>query len=160
MASRHVFRRFFSSARPNLKVIADNESYEAIKTSGTKMMVGWFSAHWSAAGKLYESKFDELAGSYPSYTFYKVDVDAVPKAAYDMEVPTVAVLPLGPKPDGTLYDKTDLQVISAPQADYGSVVADAKTAIDSVSFGEGSVPSAPWKYDPATGTTLPPHQTP
>ena len=43
----------------------------------------------------------------------EVDVDAVPKAAYDMEVqdvPTVAVLPIGLKPDGAPYDKTDLQV--------------------------------------------------
>merc|ERR1719321_526994 len=140
MLQTRVFRRLLSTGAPRrgVHVLKDLESYEALKAN-SKVMVGWFSAHWSAAGKLYEPKFDELAASYPAYTFYKVDVDAVPKAAYDMEVqdvPTVSVLPLGSKPDGSLYDKTDLQVISAPQAEYGAVVGDAKTAIDGVAFGE------------------------
>merc|ERR1711964_150796 len=102
-------------------------------------------------------------GSYPNYTFYKVDVDEVPRAAYDMEVqdaPSIAVLPIGLKPDGTPYDKTDLKLISAPQAEYGSVVPDAKTAIDGISFGKGEFEAKPWKFDPSTGTSLPQHQTP
>merc|ERR1719240_2179279 len=135
--SGKLFRRCFA-AKPAAKVIADYESYEAIKTTGTKMMVGYFTASWSAASKLYEPKFDELAASYPNYTFYKVDVDAVPKAA---------------------FDKTDLKVLSAPDAEYQQVVPRAKEAIDSIKFGEGDVERLPWKYDPATGTSLPAHQT-
>merc|ERR1719252_63420 len=134
--SGKLFRRCFA-AKPAAKVIADYESYEAIKTTGTKMMVGYFTASWSAASKLYESKFDDMAV---------------------VDVPTVAVMPMGPKPDGSLYDKTDLQVISAPLAEYGAVIPDAKTAIDGVQYGEGSFEALPWKFDPSTGTTLPPHQ--
>ena len=67
-------------------------------------------------------------------------------------------MPMGPKPDGSLYDKTDLQVVSAPLAEYASVIPEAKTAIDSVQYGEGSFEALPWKFDPSTGTTLPPHQ--
>merc|ERR1712196_99335 len=108
----------------------------------SKVMVGWFSAGWSSACKLYEPKFDELAASYPNYTFYKVDVDALPKAAYDMEVqdvPTISVLPQGMTPAGIPFDKTDLKVISAPDAEYQQVVPKAKEAIDSIKFGEGDV---------------------
>merc|ERR1711939_474922 len=119
-----LFRRFYATPARSAaaKVIADYESYEAIKTTGTKMMVGYFTASWSAPSKLFESKFDEMAASYPN------------------------------------YDKTDLQVISAPLAEYASVIPDAKTAIDSVQYGEGAFEALPWKFDPSTGTTLPPHQ--
>jgi hypothetical protein len=61
-------------------------------------MVGWFGGKFSTPCKLHEAKFDEMAKSYPGYTFYKCDIDATPKVAYDAEVddvPSIAVLPLG-----------------------------------------------------------------
>ena len=94
--------------------------------------------------------------------FYKVDVDKVPRAAYDMEVedvPSVAVTPIGRKPDGTEYDKTDLRVVKAEMARYDQILPSAKEVIDRVQFGEGDVASRVWKFDPATGTSLLASQT-
>ena len=40
------------------------------------------------------------------------------------------------------------------------VLNSAKEAIDSLQFGEGDVADrGPWKFDPSTGTTLPPSQS-
>ena len=52
-----------------------------------------------------------MAKSYPKYSFYTCDVDDAPLAAYDAEVtevPSVVIQPLGLKPDGSYYDKTDM----------------------------------------------------
>lgn len=127
-------------------------------------MVGWFHAPWSTACKVYESKFDEMAKTYSGYTFYKVNVDDVPHAAYDMEiedVPQISVLPLGSKADGTSFDKTDLQVAKATEVTgYQDVVTKAKEMIDGLPL--AGVPDLtegkrqPWRFDPNTGTTLPP----
>merc|ERR1719379_1665021 len=108
-----------------------------MKTSTAPMMVGWFNSHFSTAGKMYEEQFDAMSKAYPKYTFYKCDVDDVPLAAYDAEVedvPSVVVLPLGLKPDGSEYDKTDMVVIKADLSNYSEVIPKAKAALDQFQF--------------------------
>merc|ERR1712183_456639 len=113
-------------------------------------------------GKLYEPRFMDMAKSDQA-TFFTCDIDAAPQVAYDCEVtdvPSVSVLPLGMRPDGTQYDKTDL-VTTSPNADlqYDKVFSEAKTAMDSYKVEEAKEPRAPWNFDPATGTTLPRHSS-
>merc|ERR1712159_4220 len=110
-------------------------SYEAIKTSTAPMMVGFYTAHHSAASKLFKEQFEAMSKAYPKYSFYTVDVDDVPKAAYDAEVeevPSVVILPLGLKPDGSHYDKTDMVVVAPEQAAFNEVIPRAKAAIDGI----------------------------
>merc|ERR1719492_14949 len=125
-------------------------------------MVGWYTGHFSAASKMFDEQFDAMAKSYPKYAFYKCDVDDCPLAAYDAEVeevPSVVIMPLGLKPDGSPYDKTDMVVVSPELAKFDQVIPRAKAALDSCVVIED--PDAPepksWQFDPATGTTLPPH---
>merc|ERR1712099_198630 len=149
-------RRLFS-----LPVIKDAAKYEALKTSTPTAMVGWFTGHFSAAGKMYEAQFDAMASAYPKYSFYKCDVDDCPIAAYDAEVeevPSVVILPLGLKPDGSPYDKTDMIVVAPEMAQFDQVIPRAKAAIDSITVLEDPAEPTPWKFDPATGTTLPAHK--
>merc|ERR1719359_2595656 len=105
------------------------------------MMVGWFTGHFSTASKMYEEQFETMAKSYPKYTFFKVDVDDCPLAAYDAEVeevPSVVILPLGLKPDGSPYDKTDMVVVSPELAKFDQVIPRAKAALDSMTVLEAS----------------------
>merc|ERR1719454_1759981 len=98
-------------------------------------MVGFYTAHFSAASKLYHEQFEAMAKAYPKYSFYTCDVDDVPLAAYDAEVeevPSVVILPLGLKPDGSHYDKTDMVVVAPEMAAFNEVVSRAKTALDGV----------------------------
>merc|ERR1712066_1041479 len=104
------------------------------KTSRAPMMVGWFTGHFSAAAKMYEEQFEAMASAYPKATFYKCDVDDVPLAAYDSEVvdvPSVVIQPLGLKPDGSRYDKTDMVVVTPELARYDQILPNAKAALDS-----------------------------
>merc|ERR1712151_1355419 len=101
-------RRFLS-----VPAIKDYAMYEAMKASKAPMMVGFFTGHFSLAGKMYAEQFESMASSYPKAKFFKCDVDDVPLAAYDSEVvnvPSVVVMPLGLKPDGSPYDKSDMVV--------------------------------------------------
>merc|ERR1712217_115203 len=134
----------------------------ALKTSRAPVMVGWFTGHFSTASKMYSEQFENMAKAYPKNAFYTCDVDDVPLAAYDAEVvdvPSVVIQPLGLKPDGSPYDKTDMVVISPELAQFDQVIPRAKAAIDAITVLED--PDAPepkpWQFDPATGTTLPPH---
>merc|ERR1712185_226394 len=100
-------------------------------------MVGWYTGHFSAAGKMYEASFDAMAKSYPKYSFYKVDVDDCPIVAYDAEVsdvPSVVILPLGLRPDGSHYDKTDMIVVAPELCNYDQVIPRAKAALDSLTI--------------------------
>eukprot|EP00928_Gymnodinium_smaydae_P060714 TRINITY_DN4447_c0_g3_i1.p2 TRINITY_DN4447_c0_g3~~TRINITY_DN4447_c0_g3_i1.p2 ORF type:complete len:156 (+),score=48.21 TRINITY_DN4447_c0_g3_i1:64-531(+) len=149
-------RRLFS-----VPAVKDFATFEAMKTSKTPMMVGWFSGHFSTAGKMYEEQFEAMAKAYPKYSFFKVDVDDCPLAAYDMEVedvPSVAILPLGLKPNGAPYDKSDMVVVSAELARFDQVIPRAKAALDAIQVVEGEAAPEKWQFDPATGTTLPAHQ--
>merc|ERR1711862_594155 len=88
-----------------------------------------------AAGKMYEAQFDAMANSYPKYSFYKCDVDDCPLAAYDAEVeevPSVVILPLGLKPNGSPYDKSDMIVVAPELAKFDEVVSRAKAALDTL----------------------------
>mmetsp|Transcript_56588 Transcript_56588/g.98569 ORF Transcript_56588/g.98569 Transcript_56588/m.98569 type:complete len:167 (-) Transcript_56588:94-594(-) len=143
----------------SIPAIKDIKSYEAMKTSTTPMMVGYFSAHFSAAGKMMSEQFEAMSKAYPKYSFYTCDVDDVPLAAYDAEVedvPSVVILPLGLKPDGSPYDKTDMVVVSAELGAFTEVIPKAKAALDGITVVEDGAERAPWQFDPATGTTLPP----
>merc|ERR1711957_317503 len=106
-------------------------------------------------------QFESMAASYPKAKFFTCDVDDAPLAAYDSEVtevPSVVIQPLGLKPDGSPYDRTDMLVISPELARFDQVIARAKAAIDSVEVLEDPDEPTPWKFDPATGTTLPAHK--
>jgi hypothetical protein len=86
----------------------------------------------------------------------------VPKAAYDAEVvdsPQISIIPTGTKPDGTLYCKSDMVTVKANLANYGAIVPDAKKAVEGFRFGEPLSEKKPWVFDPATGTTLPQHES-
>merc|ERR1712036_89058 len=99
------------------------------------MMVGFFTAHHSAASKLYHEQFEAMSKAYPKYSFYTCDVDDVPTAAYDAEVeevPSVVILPLGLKPNGSHYDKTDMVVVAPELAKFSDVVGRAKAELDKV----------------------------
>mmetsp|Transcript_54149 Transcript_54149/g.108774 ORF Transcript_54149/g.108774 Transcript_54149/m.108774 type:complete len:156 (+) Transcript_54149:74-541(+) len=149
-------RRLASAA-----AVRDFAAYEALKTSKAPVMVGWFTGHFSTAAKMYSEQFEAMSKAYPKYAFYTCDVDDVPLAAYDAEVvdvPSVVVQPLGLKPDGSPYDKTDLVVVAAELARYDQVLPNAKTALDAVQVLEDPDEPKPWQFDPSTGTTLPPHK--
>merc|ERR1719267_542522 len=125
------------------------------------MMVGFYTGHFSAASKLYHEQFDSMAKAYPRYSFYKVDVDDCPLAAYDAEVeevPSVVILPLGLKPNGAAYDKTDMVVVAPELAKFNEVIPRAKAAVDGITVIEDEGERAPWQFDPNTGTTMPPHK--
>merc|ERR1712129_102004 len=131
---------------------------EALKTSGATMMVGFFTGHWSLASKMYKPQFEAMASSYPKASFYTCDVDDAPLAEYDaevVEVPSIVVQPIGLKPDGSAYDKTDMVVVAPELAKFDQVLAQAKAAIDSTVVIEDPAGAQPWQFDPATGTTLP-----
>lgn len=86
----------------------------------------------------------------------------MPKAAYDSEVvdaPQISVIPTGSKPDGTLYCKSDMVSVKASLANYASIVGDAKKVVEGFKFGESPMEKKPWVFDPATGTTLPQHES-
>merc|ERR1719146_337388 len=96
-------------------------------------MVGWFTGHFSAASKMYTEQFQAMSNSYPKYSFYTCDVDDCPTAAYDAEVedvPSIVILPLGLKPNGSHYDKSDMIVVAPELAQYDQVVSKAKAALD------------------------------
>merc|ERR1712217_214306 len=125
------------------------------------MMVGYYTGHFSAASKMFEQQFESMAAAYPKYLFYTCDVDDCPLAAYDAEVedvPSVVILPLGLKPDGSAYDKTDMVVVSPELAKFDQVISRAKAALDGIAVIEDEAEPVPWQFDPATGTTMPPHK--
>ncbi|CAE8601007.1 unnamed protein product [Polarella glacialis] len=145
----------------NLPAIKDFAQYEAIKTTKSTMMVGFFTGHWSAASKMYKDQFEAMSKAYPKATFYTCDVDDAPLAAYDsevIEVPSVVIQPLGLKPDGSYYDRTDMVVVAPELAQFDQVISRAKAAVDAIHVMEIEGDKKPWTFDPATGTTLPPHQ--
>lgn len=112
---------------------------------------------------MFEEQFETMAKSYPKYTFYRCDVDDCPLAAYDAEVeevPSIVILPLGNKPSGAPYDKSDMMVVAPELARFDQVIPRAKAAIDSITVveSEADAERKPWQFDPATGTSLPPHQ--
>ncbi|CAE7290079.1 unnamed protein product [Symbiodinium sp. CCMP2592] len=145
----------------SLPAIKDFAQYEAIKTSKSSMMVGFFTGHWSMASKMYQEQFEAMSKSYPKCTFYTCDIDDAPMAAYDAEVsevPSVVIQPLGLKPDGSYYDKTDMVVVAPELAKFDQVIPKAKAAVDSIEVLDDEGERLPWQFDPATGTTLPPHK--
>merc|ERR1712154_636359 len=117
-------RRFLS-----VPAVKDYATYEAMKTLGKTMMVGFFTGHWSLASKMYKPSFEAMAASYPKAAFYTCNVDDAPLAAYDAEVPevpSVVILPLGLRPDGSAYDKTDMVVVAPEMARFDLVLQHAK----------------------------------
>ena len=44
-------------------------------------------------------------------------------------------------------------------ANYASIVPEAKKAIEGFRFGASPVEKKPWVFDPATGTTIPKHES-
>merc|ERR1712190_185825 len=136
-------------------------AYEAIKTSKAPMMVGWFTGHFSTAAKMYGEQFHAMASANPKAAFYTCDVDDAPLAAYDAEVtevPSIVIQPLGLKPNGAPYDKTDMIVIAPELARFDQVLPSAKAALDAVVVVDDAEEPKPWQFDPATGTTLPQHR--
>merc|ERR1719162_1240063 len=125
------------------------------------MMVGLYTGHFSLASKMYKQQFEAMAKSYPKAKFYTCDVDDAPLAAYDAEVtevPSVVIQPLGLKPNGSPYDKTDMVVVAPEQAHFDQVLSKAKAVIDSTTVIEDPAGPTPWEFDPATGTTIPAHR--
>ena len=69
------------------------------------------------------------------------------------------MIPTGAKPDGALYGKADMVTIKAKLGSYSEIIPDAKKAVDGFKFGESPAEKKPWVFDPATGTTLPLHES-
>ena len=89
-------------------------------------------------------------------------MDAIPKAAYDAEVvdsPQISLIPTGTKPDVSLYCKSDMVTIKAELSNYSAIVANARKAVENFKFGPSPAEKKPWVFDPATGTTLPQHES-
>lgn len=146
----------------NLHVIKTAAEYEALKLT-SRALVGYFSAKFSTPSKLYEQRFTDMAKTNPNYTFFTCDVDDAPTVAYDMEVvdvPSVAVLPLGSKADGSVFDKSDMVTVRADEnLNYENVISEGKAALDAMGLDCSDLTEGkrkPWRFDPATGTTLPP----
>ena len=53
------------SARLISQTVKSLEQYEALKTNQSDLLVGWFTAKWSTAGKLFEGDFEKLAEQFP-----------------------------------------------------------------------------------------------
>jgi len=49
--------------------------------------------------------------------------------------------------------------IKANLANYASIIPEAKQAVDRFRFGESPVEKKPWVFDPATGTSIPQHES-
>merc|ERR1739842_213272 len=131
------------------------------KTSKTTMMVGFYTGHWSMASKMYKDQFEAMSKSYPKASFYTCDIDDAPLAAYDgevTEVPSVVIQPLGLKPDGSFYDKTDQIVVAPELARFDQVLPKAKAALDALVVVDDPEEPKPWEFDPATGTSMPAHR--
>merc|ERR1719278_1799778 len=131
----------------SVPAVKDFAEYEALKVSGKTMMVGFFTGHWSLASKMYKEQFESMAASYPKAAFYTCDIDDAPLAAYDAEVtevPSVVIQPLGLKPDGSPYDKTDLVVVAPELARFDQVLPKAKAVIDATVVVEDPEGPKPW----------------
>merc|ERR1711972_869387 len=105
----------------------------------------------------YGEQFHAMASANPKTAFYTCDVDDVPLAAYDSEVtevPSIVIQPLGLKPDGSPYDKTDMVVVAPELAQFDQVVPRAKAPMDAIDVVEDPDEPTPWRFDPATGTTI------
>ncbi len=61
--------------------------------------------------------------------------------------------------DGSLYGKADMVTVRAKLANYAGIVPDAKHALDGFQFGNAPAEKRPWVFDPATGTTVPLHES-
>ena len=86
----------------------------------------------------------------------------MPKAAYDAEVvdsPQVSMIPTGTKPDGSMYYKSEMVTVKAKLSSYSGIIPEAKKALDSFRFGESPSEKKSWVFDPATGTTIPQHES-
>merc|ERR1712007_53653 len=134
--------------------MGDFASYEALKTSKAPMMVGWFTGHFSTAAKMYGEQFHAMASANPKAAFYTCDIDDVPRAAYDAEVtevPSVVIQPIGLKPDGSAYDKSDMIVVAPEESRYDQVISRAKAAIDATPVVENPAGPTAWEFFPPTG---------
>lgn len=74
------------------------------------------------------------------------------------DVPTIVILPLGLKPDGSPYDKSDMVVIAPELARFDLVLPRAKAAMDDLAVVADPEGPRSWEFDPATGTTSPTHR--
>lgn len=158
-----MLTRCRSVLNPILRITSKQE-YDTLKHSTeAPVLVGWFSSKHSLACKMYESQFDELASKFPTYQFFKSDVDVTPEAAYDCEVtdvPQISILPLGRKTDGSFFDKSDLSTVKAELGRYHELVGKAQSAVAAVPVGETvRKDRTEFVFDPATGTSLPKHQS-
>ena len=52
-----------------LQTIKTHEEYEALKVNKSDLLVGWFTARWSTAGKMFEADFDKLATQFPDVCY-------------------------------------------------------------------------------------------
>ena len=149
MLTRRVLARY-----PIVRV-SSKEQYLELKTaSEAPVLVGWFSSKHSLACKLYEQQFDALAAKFPSYQFFKTEVDQAPEAAYDCEVtdvPQISVLPVGRKSDGALFDKSDLQTVKADLGRYDTLVLRASAVLADLRTSDAST-KPNFVFDPATGS--------
>lgn len=156
-----MFFRALKRTAPLLE-ISSAEEYQTMKsTAEAAVLVGWFSARHSLPAKLFAPDFVSLAQKYPNYQFFTLNVDEAPTAAYDAEVtdaPEIVVMPVGSKPDGSRFDKTDWVCVKAKLGRYDQLVDQARQVIDSIQVGESSEKTS-WVFDPATGTTLPLHSS-
>mmetsp|Transcript_45878 Transcript_45878/g.133554 ORF Transcript_45878/g.133554 Transcript_45878/m.133554 type:complete len:111 (-) Transcript_45878:108-440(-) len=110
---------------------------------------------------MFKPQFEAMAANYPKAKFFTCDIDDAPLAAYDAEVtevPSVVVLPLGLKPNGSHYEKSDMVVVAPELARFDQVLPRAKAVIDATTVVEDPEGPRPWHFDPATGTTLPAHR--
>ena len=163
ISNSQMFLRATRRLSPLLEISSVQE-YQALKaTSDAPVLIGWFSAKHSLPAKIFAPDFVSLAQKYPAYQFFTLDVDQAPGAAYDAEVtdaPEVVVMPVGLKPDGTHFDKTDWVGIRSELGRYDQLVPRAREVIDRLAVGEERRSEKPaWVFDPATGTSLPIHQS-
>ena len=54
-----------------LQTVKTVEEYEALKVNQSDLLVGWFTAQWSTAGKMFDADFDKLASQYPQVCCYR-----------------------------------------------------------------------------------------
>ena len=110
---------------PVMRVASKGQYEQLRKDTEAPVLVGWFSSRHSLACRMYEKQFDELAGKFPDYQFFKSEVDEVPEAAYDCSRYTALTCTDGtPISHGPIF-RVSAQVSEPTEESYTAALAEA-----------------------------------
>eukprot|EP00922_Rhytidocystis_sp_ex-Travisia-forbesii_P054883 GHVS01081294.1.p1 GENE.GHVS01081294.1~~GHVS01081294.1.p1 ORF type:complete len:263 (-),score=34.84 GHVS01081294.1:569-1357(-) len=79
----------FEKEMSNVRVITSMSEYDNLVSSAPNLLVFFFSAENSTSSRTIRPKFASLAADFPQVSFFSIDVDAIPRAAYHADVQIV-----------------------------------------------------------------------